>query len=216
MQTTSVIQKPQKKQKLNRNRKCLGNLPEEVLRHILSFLPTKDVVKTSLLCKRWEYLWTSIPTLDFHQSHNSPAMKERKRTLFMNFVDRVLCLRGSSDIKRFTLCCDVLHDVSRVNTWISTALRHNVQELYIELANFKGEFSLPYVLFTCKTLTSLHLNMSDIILKLPTTICFSNLKILSIENVIFPQQYLTRKLFSGLPVLEELKLKDCSRGISCF
>jgi hypothetical protein len=105
----------------------------------------------------------------------------------------------------------VLCDASRVYTWISTAVKHNVQELNIELDNFEGEFSLPYCLFTCKTLTSLSLNMWYI-LKLPTTICFSNLKILTMEYVTFPNEYLTQQLFSGLPVLEELELKNCSWG----
>jgi hypothetical protein len=129
----------------------------------------------------------------------------------MNFVERVLCLRDSSVINRFTLCCDVLHDASRVNTWISAALRHSVQMLDIKLDNFKGEFSLPYVLFTCKTLKSLHLCM-PCILKLPTAICFSNLKVLTIKNVIFSDECLTKKLFSDLPVLETLQLDGCSWG----
>jgi hypothetical protein len=210
MEANSLIQNPQKKQELNEedidgNSKCLSNLPEEILLHILSFLPTKDVVRTCVLSKRWDYLWASIPNLVFEQS--LPA----KRTLLMNFVDRALCLRYSSDIKRFTLRCDVLCDSSRVNTWISAVVRHNVQELSIELDKFEGVFSLPYCLFTCKTLTSLQLEM-PYILKLPTTICFSNLKILTIRNVTFSDEYLTQQLFSGLPVLEELVLFGCSWG----
>ncbi|XP_062144532.1 F-box/LRR-repeat protein At3g58900-like isoform X2 [Alnus glutinosa] len=210
MEKTCLIKEPQKKQKLNEedqdideNNKCLGDLPEEILRHILSFLPTKDAVRTSLLSKRWEYLWASIPNLDFGRSF--PA----KRNLLMNFVERVLCLRDSYAIKQFTLSCDVLHDASRVNRWISAVVRHNVQELYIKLDNFKGKFSLPYCLFTCKTLISLHLRMSYI-LKLPTTICFSNLKTLTIIKVTFSDEYLTQQFFSGLPVLENLCLKNCS------
>jgi hypothetical protein len=215
METTSVISKPEKKQKLNeeenidRNNKCLVNLPEEILLHILSFLKTKDAVRTSVLCKRWEYLWASIPNLDFNQLHSSPAKRKRKRTLFMKFVERALSLRDSSVIERFTLRCDVLSDVSCVNMWISAAISHNVQELYIELENFEGDFSLPHCLFTSKTLTSLGLYMCCI-LKLPTTICFSNLKFLRIGKVTFSDEYLTQQFFSGLPVLEELELNGCS------
>jgi hypothetical protein len=223
METTSVIQKPQrKKQKLNEeedideNSKSLGNLPQEILRHILSFLPTKDAVRISLVSKRWEYLWASIPNLDFNVYRISRDKKRKRtplfeRTLFMNFVDRVLCLRDSSDIKRFTLCCDVLHDASRVRTWISAAIKHNVQELKIDLENFKGEFSLPYCLFTCRTLTSLHLCM-PCILKLPTAISLSNLQILTIIKVTFSDECLTQKLFNGMPVLKNLKLHYCIWG----
>jgi hypothetical protein len=216
METTCVIQKPQKKQKLSEkdidgNIKSLGSLPEEVLRHILSFLPTRDAIRTSVLSKRWEFLWVSIPNLDFERD-TSYDRRLVERELLMNFVDRALCLRDSSVIKRFTLCCDVLFDASRVCTWISTALSHNVQELNIDIRDFDVVFSLPSCLFTCKTLTSLYLNMWSYILKLPTTICFSNLKILTIKDVTFSNEYLTQQLFSGLPVLEELKLEDCSWG----
>ncbi|XP_059432427.1 F-box/LRR-repeat protein At4g14103-like [Corylus avellana] len=217
MEANSLIQKSQKKQKLNEqqdidgNSKCLGNLPEEILRHILSFLPTQDAFMTSVLSKRWEYLWASIPNLDFDILHSWHPNKRRNRTLFMNFVDRVFCLRDSSDIKRFTFCCDVLSAASRVNTWVISAVRHNVQELHIELQNCKGEFSLPYCLFTCKTLRSLDLDVRCI-LKLPTTVCFSNLKILTIGKVTFSNDYLTHQFFSGLPVLEKLKLNGCYWG----
>ncbi|XP_059447554.1 F-box/LRR-repeat protein At2g29930-like isoform X2 [Corylus avellana] len=211
METTCVIQKPQKKQKLNEeedidgNSKCLGNLPDEVLRHIISFLPTSDAVRTSVLSRRWEYVWASIPHLDF-------ARKSANRNLLMDFVDRALCLRDSSIMKRFSLSCDVLGDASRVYTWISTVVRrHNVQELHIKLRKVEGFAPLPYCLFTSNTLTSLHLDMSYI-LKVPTTICFSSLKILGIERVTFSNEYLTQQLFSGLPVLEELKLINCSWG----
>ncbi|KAE8077490.1 hypothetical protein FH972_016050 [Carpinus fangiana] len=79
----------------------------------------------------------------------------------------------------------------------------------------EGFVPLPYCLFICKTLTSLHLDMLCI-LKLPTTICFSSLKILKIQSVTFSNEYLTRKLFSGLPVLEELELRNCSWGNLMF
>ncbi|KAE7995471.1 hypothetical protein FH972_000256 [Carpinus fangiana] len=51
------------------------------------------------------------------------------------------------------------------------------------------------------------------ILNLPTTIWFSNLKILTINNVTFSDECLTQQFFSGLPVLEKLQLEDCSWGI---
>ena len=219
METSCLIQEPQKKQKLNeedeeinRNGKCLADLPEEILRHILSFLPTKDAVRTCLLSKRWEYLWASIPNVDFEQSFDSPIkMSKSKRRLLMNFVERLLCLRESYAIKRFALRCDVLHDVARVNTWISAVVRHNVQELDIDLDELKGEYSLPYCLFTYKTLTSLNLYM-PCILKLPKTVWFSNLKNLTINSVTFSDEYLTQNFFSGLSVLEKLSLTDCSWG----
>jgi hypothetical protein len=123
MEANSLIQNPQKKQRLNEehdidgNSRCLSNLPEAILLHILSLLPTKDAARTSGVSKRWEYLWASMPNLVFDGS--LPAMR---------------------------------------------------------------------------------------------TICFSNLNILTIKNVTFSDEYLTRQLFSGPPLLEKLDILDCSWG----
>jgi hypothetical protein len=85
----------------------------------------------------------------------------------------------------------MLEDASRIYTWISTAIwQYNVQELYIKLREVKGFVTLRYCLYTCKTLTSLHLDMLCV-LKLPTIICFLSLKILSIQGVTFFNEHLT-------------------------
>jgi hypothetical protein len=210
MEANSLIQKP-KKQKLNEeqgidgNRKCFGNLPEVVLRHILSFLSIKDAVRTSVLSKRWKFLWTSNPNLNFGEHLAG------ERTLLMNFVERVLCLRDSSDIKKFVLEFDVQYEASRVKSWITAAVRRNVQVLYIHLRDLRGQFSLPHCVFNCDTLKCLLLHM-PCTFKIPPIICFSNLELLSITGVTFSDDYTIQQLLSGLPVLEMLYLEKCRWG----
>jgi hypothetical protein len=209
MDESDLTEKP-KKQKLNEeqdivdgNRKCLRNLPEEILQYIISLLPTKDAVRTSIVCKRWEYLWTSIPNLDFN------GLDPANRKLYTNVMERALVLRECSNIKQFTLTYYVVDEVVLVSGWISAAVRRNVQEMYIDLNSLTYPFSLPHSLFTCVTLTKLELGMRCT-LKLPPTICFSNLKSLIIAYVTFWNDYSTQKLFSGLPVLQELDLYHCN------
>ena len=117
MDESALIQEPKRlklneEQDIDEDRKNLDNLPEEILRHILSLLPTIDAIRTSMLSKRWENLWTCIPNLDFQQRLHYD------RPLFLNFVERVLLLHVSN-IKKFTLYFLVQHDASCVNTWIS-------------------------------------------------------------------------------------------------
>nr|XP_020196836.1 F-box protein At1g19070-like [Aegilops tauschii subsp. strangulata] len=40
-----------------------GALPDELLRHVLSFLPSRDAVHTSLLSRRWRHLCRSAPAI---------------------------------------------------------------------------------------------------------------------------------------------------------
>ena len=82
-----------KKQNANKSGKGINNLPDPILQHILSYLSTKEAVRTSILSKRWKYLWTSIPKIDFNEG--APD----RRMMFMKFVERVLALHGPSNIK---------------------------------------------------------------------------------------------------------------------
>jgi hypothetical protein len=43
----------------------ISELPDPILSHILSFLPTKLAATTSILSKRWKSVWHSVLTLDF-------------------------------------------------------------------------------------------------------------------------------------------------------
>lgn len=140
MEADFLIQKS-KKQKLNEepdvdgNTKCLGSLPEVVLRHILSFLPSpKDAVRTSVLSNMWEYLWTSLPNVQFEQSLYITTSKP-----FMNFVERVLCLHVA-DVTQFSLFCPGSFDASHVGAWVTAAVRKNVRELELRFLNLKGCF----------------------------------------------------------------------------
>lgn len=185
----------------------ISNLPDNIIQRILSSLQTKDAVRTSVLSRRWRTKWTSVTNLDILEFGSNMS---QKRSLFMDFVDRVIALRKPLDIHLFALACEVFSDASRINSWVGAAVKHNVQHLLLQLHQIHEEpFELPHCLFTCDTLRKAFI-MADVLLKLPSSIHFSNLKTLTLKYVVFPNDRSTQPLFSGLPVLEELTLDRCS------
>ncbi|XP_027060770.1 uncharacterized protein LOC113771486 [Coffea eugenioides] len=134
----------------------ISQLPESILSHILSRLPTEDAVRTSGLSRKWEYKWTSIYNLTFDDGKRfrySPRrrkwkrQKQPKKTDFMNFVDRVLALSKNSSIKECHLLFLDVYDPFRMKTWITAALGADVQRLFISYAGvLKDDPSSPLFL----------------------------------------------------------------------
>ncbi|KAG5551562.1 hypothetical protein RHGRI_009835 [Rhododendron griersonianum] len=184
----------------------ISSLPENVLHHILSFLSTKDAIRSSVLSTKWKYLWTSIANIDLKETYHLAGEKEDGS--FLDFVERVLLLHDASDIKSLTLSSYQLVDSSRVNSWISASIRHNIKELHLSL-HWKTQPVLPCCLFTCQSLVVLKLSIMDWALKVPCSTQFWNLKTLELSHVTFSDDNSTQHLFSSCPVLQELALLNC-------
>ncbi|OEL16413.1 hypothetical protein BAE44_0022567 [Dichanthelium oligosanthes] len=66
----------------------LGALPDELLHHVMSFLPAHEMVSTSLLARRWRDLWKTAPALCV-----TGVKGCTKPPWFICFVDNLLLLR---------------------------------------------------------------------------------------------------------------------------
>ncbi|KAF8711302.1 hypothetical protein HU200_029325 [Digitaria exilis] len=42
---------------------CISALPDELLHHVLFFLPSGDVMRTCVISRRWRHLWRSTRAL---------------------------------------------------------------------------------------------------------------------------------------------------------
>ncbi|XP_022877521.1 F-box/LRR-repeat protein At3g58900-like isoform X3 [Olea europaea var. sylvestris] len=204
-------QKVSENQNIDNGDDKMSHLPDCILHHILSFLPTKEAVATCILSKRWKFLWTSVPSIDFDDSllysSRGNIWHSHEVIHFMNFVERVLLLRDASSIKKFRLSCRVCFSASHVHEWVSAAIGHNVQEL--DLCLFVDEpFMLPSCVFDNASLKTVKFEM-NCILQLPTYISFPCLQKLQLCLVTFPKGNSMQKLFSSCPSLEELAVLDC-------
>ncbi|XP_038688810.1 putative F-box/LRR-repeat protein At4g15060 [Tripterygium wilfordii] len=198
-----------KKSKSN-SKRSISKLPDVILQRILSFLPTKDAVKTSVLSRRWEYLWTSIPNLEFRE--------DSARDNVIPFADRAISLHVS-DIKKFTLECYKDGDEPCIRRLITAVVRRNVEELEINTDDARDRLlQLPESLYVSASLTRLDLTICCI-LKFPPSTCLSSLKHLRFKFIKFTDDVSTQQFFSGCPVLETICFDEsvwtnlCSVGL---
>ncbi|XP_021814946.1 LOW QUALITY PROTEIN: F-box/FBD/LRR-repeat protein At5g56420-like [Prunus avium] len=194
----------------------ISELPDAILCHILSFIPTKYAVRTSILSTRWKRIWASAPILDFEYKDMSVfnprtvGYKSESYAVFLTFVDHVLSSRDPLDIQKFRLHCYCSDkDFSRIYGWIRTVIRHNVVELdlHVEINNDEGGLilELPQCVFMCKTLEVLKVKSNCIAYAPPTSGCFPSLKFLHI-SVDYPDNDSMEKIFACCPVLECLTI----------
>lgn len=172
-------------------------LPDSLLIHILSFLPTKYAVKTCILSTRWKHIWASVPNLHFF-------FRGRHCSVFADFIDRVLFFHELPRIQRFSLECAGV-DLNRLNTWVSVAVRRGVQELHIDVQYTGDCIILPPTLFTCTTLVVFKLR-SLVQMEIPGLVRFPNLRVLHV-SLQFPFGDMIQKLFCSCPVLEDFSIR---------
>ncbi|XP_061339384.1 F-box protein At4g09920-like [Gastrolobium bilobum] len=175
----------------------ISDLPDAVLCHILSFLPTKICVTTSILSRRWRNIWKDIQVLDFPYDYSEDS---EHLAVFMN---RFLALRKGYDIRVFRLSCFYANstDSKSMAKWVQAAIGPNLEELLLRL-NLDLGFVVPNTLFTCSSLVSLTLDYGIRIEK-PPAVFLPSLKMLEIEYVCLSHDFI-ETLLCGCPALETL------------
>ncbi|KAG6512930.1 hypothetical protein ZIOFF_031069 [Zingiber officinale] len=204
----------------------LSNLPDELLTHILSFLPTLDSIRTSVLARRWRHVWTSVPVIDFSYLQLKSTMIKR---FFASRGDKSASRLRLSGLSNFDLgikyicpsfncdfdCESCMSRDILVCTMVDYAKSHDARHVtllrlffqylsdcfYDQLFDWPSLESLDLEVVGCKNGTLFNFSKSVISLRL------SNLKTLSLslgQNGIHDESL--AKLLSACPVLEELTL----------
>lgn len=216
MGSTSKCRKFHKEQNDKQCEDRISNLPSSLIGHILSLLPTKYAVATSVLSTRWKQFWTLVTSLDFDDElplHPEKRTNSSLRTSFTNFVYRVLLLRRESFLSSFRLNGYQTYEVSHVNAWVAASLVCGVQELVLSIRIKKRikestDLVLPRDLFTCRTVVVLRLG-NYFGMNVPTSVGMQSLKILHLNGVRFRDDNSIYRLIRGCPVLDELSMVGC-------
>uniref|UniRef100_A0A803N599 F-box domain-containing protein n=1 Tax=Chenopodium quinoa TaxID=63459 RepID=A0A803N599_CHEQI len=170
----------------------ISDLPNHILCHILSFLPTKYAVGTSVLSTRWRYLWTSVPVFNFdgrlHGGFNSifnmNVFLESEIT-FRNVVNRVMLLNSIPNIQKFRLVYDCHYNAAPIFTWLQVGISHCILELNLDfcLSVLMELMMLPKNFFMRCTLVVLKLSRMPLIV--PSFVSFPKLKVLEIRRMVY-------------------------------
>ncbi|KAK2974929.1 hypothetical protein RJ640_024178 [Escallonia rubra] len=201
------LHSPSKPKRICPNEDRISKLPDAILTHLLSFLPENYAVRTGLLSTRWKYIWALLPTLHFKMPRSDCNCRCRcEETRFMDFIDKILILRGGLPIQKFYLSSSHRCDYHRVYTSLCNVTMCNVQalDLDFDFSAVGGKIRLPWDHFMhCTTLVVLKLSQK-FVLDVPAHVCFPSLKTLHLHSLIYTGDASVKMLFSSCPMLEEL------------
>ncbi|XP_027351260.1 F-box/LRR-repeat protein At3g59200-like [Abrus precatorius] len=184
------------------NHDRISALSDDVLRHILSFMPTRDAFTTSLLSKRWRPLWLTVPTLNFHERDYLVSRKKHSFS-FVKFVHAIILIRGlNPSIKSFTLNCCSSPDLYNSDLYIRTSLEvlRKIEHLDLEI---RINRTLPFCFFAIKTLVVLRLN--GLTVNNSGSVDFPSLKTMHLNRITFREVGDFLEILYGCPVLEDLR-----------
>ncbi|XP_009131884.1 putative F-box/FBD/LRR-repeat protein At5g22670 [Brassica rapa] len=191
-------------------------LPDHLLCQILSDVPTKTAVVTSVLSTRWRTIWLSTPVLDLH-TDDFPNF-----TAFASFISWFLDFsKGSSCLHKLKLDLVSKRPIQEIfiesswdlafvrgyldpyyliTDWINKAVTRKVQHLDISYPWIVE--MMPLSIYTCETLVSLKLQ--NVPLADSQYVSLPLLNTMHLVDNIYASDALLENLVSSCPVLEDL------------
>ncbi|XP_066340976.1 putative F-box/FBD/LRR-repeat protein At2g05300 [Miscanthus floridulus] len=175
----------------------IGALPDDLLLHVLSFLPAHDAVRTCVLSRRWRPVWKSLRVLRLTKPQSWGSA-----TKFNRFANSVLFFRSRAPLEELTFetymydAINPLLDKDQKNErvkyaqrWIMYALTHNVQVLRVLVSSRLSRPQLRPVP----------------LLRLSEPLISQHLMTLELKSVVLTNNSMD---FSSCPALKNLKIRD--------
>ncbi|GAU38278.1 hypothetical protein TSUD_119590 [Trifolium subterraneum] len=180
----------------------ISDLPDSILCHILSFLPTNYAATTSILSKRWKSVWLSVLSLNFDYLASKDFKSFRKSV----FATMSTLKNKDISIHSFTIKSGqsskfISRDYIRICKFV---MERGIKNLYYDMSE-KGRFTkLPLSILGLKTLQVLKL--TEVKMGEFNQVDFPCVKTLHLNRVRFICEEYIEKFLFGFPILEDLQL----------
>ncbi|KAJ8451850.1 hypothetical protein Cgig2_007333 [Carnegiea gigantea] len=122
----------------------ISSLPDDILIHILTLLDLREAATTSVLSKRWRYVWANLSNLDFDglstlHGRGYSTRYESDACKYVHRVNQVVSSSLAPRIHKFRI--RFLLGASygyNIRTWVNFAMRKNVKELELNFSSCLG------------------------------------------------------------------------------
>ncbi|KAL3634994.1 hypothetical protein CASFOL_022048 [Castilleja foliolosa] len=187
----------------------LSRFPQPVLHNLLSLLPQKDAVRTSVLSKSWRYLWYGRLNLEFRDDDYRFA----RRNQFWSFLDKTLQRYIDQNLSLQKFLVDICHyevDFVLLQKWIPVLIINMGISSFTLISYCTKLFPLPLLVFQSESLVELHLKRCDLnTLKSIDNVMLNNLQTLRLHSVDITDE-IFEKIISSCPLIENLDLVMCN------
>ncbi|CAL8172505.1 unnamed protein product [Prunus armeniaca] len=204
----------------------ISELPYEVIVSIVSLLPLKEAVATSILSRRWRYVWSSTTTLNLETVNfedpetlnyfcelDYDKRDQEEGHKYVNWVNHALKQHSGQSIERFRVIF-FLDNVftSSIDKWVQFAMEKRVQRLELDLLTTGGggwhddDYTFPYKLLGMEKEDF----ASNVIPSLGSGGYYNNIGFKSLKVIHFRHVGVTGEVveffLSNCPLLERLSL----------
>ncbi|KAL9859681.1 putative FBD-associated F-box protein [Arabidopsis thaliana] len=192
METNNKIYQENMEKKI----RTISEFPDKVLLKILSLLPSKDVVATGVLSKRWRSLWKDVKTFRYEGESLS-----RTYWKFARFINR------TSSVESLQLKINPSATNKDIQSLVNMAVARSMRELRIEM--ICKNFELPKSFYMFSQLETVILDKVSL-MDPPPDVHLPCLKRLHLLSVKFSGDESVKFFLSICPILEELVVKRSS------
>ncbi|VAI34135.1 unnamed protein product [Triticum turgidum subsp. durum] len=204
-----------------------SSLPEDIWRHICSFLPLKDAARAASVSHSFKRFWRCQPNLNFSKKTMGYKKNARRRRIttrdYNSRVDHILRNHLGTGVKTLRLKLYDLYNADTRNcldSWLQIAVTPGIEELSLILSNIDHLSNEAIYEFPCSLLsngsgnTIRELDLLGCAFRPTVGIgCTGSLTSLCLSCVNIESDELGFLLSNSL-ALERLELKDCSEIFS--